>query len=96
MIYELTKKHLTEDDLKVLKHLRSIDNLFHKGDLTISRIFADNGTLKALKTINYEDYEIESFIHVTCDGGDPDRSGRFGVHSENELEEHYENMEEQQ
>lgn len=94
MIYELTKKHLTEDDLKVLKHLRSINNLFRKGDLTISCIFADNGTLKALKRINDEDYEIESFIHVTCDGGDPDGNGCFGVHSDDELEEYYENMEE--
>ena len=93
MIYQLTEEHLTEDDLKVLKHLRSIDNLFKKGDLTICQLFADNGTLVVTKIEKDEEYEIDAFIHITCDGGDPDRCGRFGIHSSDELEEYYESKE---
>ncbi len=88
MVGELTKRHLTEDDLKVLKHLRSIDNLFKKGDLTIRGLFAD-GTMKVLKTVYSEDYTVETFYHITCDGGDPDHGGRFGIRSDDELENLY-------
>ena len=89
MVNELTKRHLTEDDLKVLKHLRSIDNLFKKGDLTIWGLFADNGTMKVLKTVYSEDYTVETFYDITCDGGDPDNSGRLGIRSDDELENLY-------
>lgn len=40
MIYELTKEHLTEDDIKVIKHLKAIDNLFKKGNFSICGLFA--------------------------------------------------------
>ena len=93
MVYGLIKEHLTEDDLKVLKHLKAIDNLFKKGDLSISQLFVNCGTLTVTKMENGEDYEIDSFHNITCDGGDPYSCGRFGIHSNNELEEYYESKE---
>lgn len=93
MVYGLTKEHLTEDDLKVLKHLKAIDNLFKKGDLSISQLFVNCGTLTVAKMENDEEYEIDSFHNITCDGGDPDEYGRFGIHSSYELEEYYESKE---
>jgi len=90
MIYPLTKEHLTKDDIKVVKHLNAINNLFKKGDLTVSSLFADTGSLKLLKTIDGIDYEVESYCHIICDGGDPDSSGFFGIHSQEELENLYE------
>lgn len=76
---------LTDDDVKVLKHLQSINNLFKKGNLNIYELFADNGHMKA--TIMYDEieYEIADFFYITCDGGDPDRRGADGIHSYNEL-----------
>ena len=71
---------LTEDDLKVIKHLKSIDNLFKRGNLTISMLFANAGTLQVLKEYNGLDYAIADFNHITCDGGDPDNYGKYGVH----------------
>ena len=94
MIYQLTKEHLTEDDLKVLKHLKAIDNLFKKGDLTIYQLFMDNGTLKVTKIENDEEYEIDNFYNITCDGGDPDRCGNYGISNSDELEKYYESKEE--
>ena len=91
MIYECTKEHLTEDDLKVVKHLRAINNLFRKGNLTVSGLFADNGNLKLLKTVNGKDYAVEDYNNITCDGGDPDRYGDLGIYSQEELDELYEN-----
>lgn len=92
MVYGLTKEHLTEDDLKVLKHLKAIDNLFKKGDLSISQLFANCGTLIATKMENDKEYEIDAFYNITCDGGDPDSYGEFGIHSSHELEEYYSNI----
>ncbi len=87
---------LTGDDIKVLKHLKSIDNLFKNGDLTISGLFANNGTMCVMKEYDNEDYEIESFSNITCDGGDPDNHGMFGIHSQtdwmNVMEEKYSNV----
>lgn len=93
MVYGLTKEHLTEDDLKVIKHLNAIDNLFKKGDLTISQLFADNARLIVTKMENNVEYEIDSFPNITCDGGDPDRYGEFGIYSSDELEEYYDRYE---
>lgn len=93
MVYGLTKKYLTEDDLKVLKHLKAIDNLFKKGDLSISELFADNGTLIVTKMESGIEYEIDCFHCIACDGGDTDRDGRFAIHSADELEDYYDNIE---
>ena len=70
---DLRKKLLTDDDVKVLKHLQSIDNLFKKGNLNIAELFADNGHMKATIMLDGMEYEIADFYHITCDGGDPDR-----------------------
>jgi hypothetical protein len=64
--------------------------LFKKGGLTIRGLFADNGTMKVLKTVDSEDYTVETFYNISCDGGDPERDGRFGIHSDDELEKLYE------
>lgn len=93
MIYPLTKEHLTKDDLKIIKHLNAIDNLFKKGDLTIKQLFADNRTLKVTKTESNKEYEIDSFYHINCDGGDPDRDGYYSINYSDELEEYYESKE---
>jgi len=76
---------LTNDDVKVLKHLQSIDNLFKKGNLNISELFADNGHMVVTTMLDGIEYEIADFYHITCDGGDPDRRGADGIHSYNEL-----------
>lgn len=93
MIYPLTKEHLTKDDLKVIKHLNAIDNLFKKGDLTISQLFSNCGILYALKNIDGQDYKVCSFYNITSDGGDCDDYGRYGAMNESELEEYYESKE---
>lgn len=90
MVYTLTKEHLNEDDKKVLKHLKSIDNLFKKGNLTINQLFATNGTLIVTKLENDKEFEIDNFHNITCDGGDPDRYGDFGIYNSDELEQYYE------
>ena len=72
---------LTDDDIKVLKHLKSIDNLFKNGDITISGLFAKDG-ICVFKEYDNKSYEIESFSHITCDGGDPDDYGRFGIYTQ--------------
>jgi hypothetical protein len=84
-IEENLRKKLTDDDIKVLKHLQSIDNLFKKGNLNIFELFVDNGTMKVTILLDGIDYEIANFHHITCDGGDPDRYGCDGIHSYNEL-----------
>ena len=74
---------LTDDDLKVIKHLSAIDRLFKKGNLSIQQLFVDNGNLAVTKV--YDDrgeYEIKGFHNIMCDGGDPDRSGEFGIRPE--------------
>ena len=71
---------LTDDDIKVLKHLNAIDNLFKKGNLSIRQLFTDNGTMIVTKEYDGIEYEISSFCSIICDGGDPDRSGEFGIH----------------
>lgn len=71
---------LTEDDLKVIKHLRAIDNIFKRGNLTISQLFANTSCMQVLKNYNGEDYAISEFHNIDCDGGDPDMMGPFGVH----------------
>ena len=91
MVYPYTKEHLTENDLKVLKHLKSIDNLFKRGNISIS-LFCDNGTVKVLKSVDEQDYEIDSFFHIVCDGGDPDGHGYLGIGTAEELEEYYEKL----
>lgn len=70
---------LTEDDLKVIKHLKSIDNLFKRGNLTISQLFANTSSMQVLKRYNGEDYVISEFGNIDCDGGDPDMMGPFGI-----------------
>ena len=97
-IDETLKKRLTDDDIKVLKHLQSINNLFKKGNLNISELFADNGHMKATVMYDEIEYEIADFFYITCDGGDPDRRGCDGIHSYDELidkieAEEYENYE---
>ena len=72
---------LTDDDVKVLKHLQSIDNLFKKGNLNICEIFCNNGHIEPTIEIDGEEYEIASFNNIKCDGGDPDNYGRFGLHT---------------
>ena len=84
-IDENLRKKLTDDDVKVLKHLQSINNLFKKGNLNISELFADNGHMKATVMVDEIEYEIADFFYITCDGGDPDRRGDGGIHSYDEL-----------
>lgn len=84
-IDENLRKKLTDDDVKVLKHLQSIDNLFKKGNLNISELFADNGHMTVTIMLDGIEYEIADFFHITCDGGDPDRHGCDGIHSYDEL-----------
>ena len=84
-IDENLRKKMTDDDIKVLKHLKSIDNLFKKGNLNIYELFVNNGHMEPTILLDGEEYEIESFNNIKCDGGDPDRSGRFGLHSYYEL-----------
>ena len=97
-IDENLRKKLTDDDVKVLKHLQSIDNLFKNGNLNISELFADNGHMTVTTMLNGIEYEIADFYHITCDGGDPDRCGFYGIHSYDELidklDEEYEEDEE--
>lgn len=76
---------LTDDDVKILKHLNSIDNLFKKGNLNTFELFADNGHMKVTTMLDGTEYEIADFYHIKCDGGDPDRHGSDGIHSYNEL-----------
>jgi len=92
-MFPLTKEHLTEDDIKVIKHLRSIDRLFKKGNLSISQLFVDNDILMVTKIVDDHEYEVESFNDITCDGGDPDRYGQWGLHDAYELESLYEEQE---
>jgi hypothetical protein len=70
---------LTDDDLKVVKHLDAINRLFKKGNLSIRQLFVDNGTLAVTKVYDSIEYEIKSFKNIMCDGGDPDRSGEFSI-----------------
>ena len=94
MIYELTKEHLTEDDLKVIKHLKAIDNLFKKGNLSICGLFATPDTIHVLKNVDGADYSVYGSTYIVSDGGDPDDYGDLGIHSASELEELYEQQEE--
>lgn len=80
-IEENLRKKLTDDDIKVLKHLQSIDNLFKKGNLNIYEIFCNNGFMEPTIEIDGEEYEIASFHNIRSDGGDPDHYGRFGLRS---------------
>lgn len=73
---------LTDDDLKVIKYLNAINRLFKKGDLSISQLFVDNGNLSVTKIYDNVEYEIAGFHNIRCDGGDPDRCGEFGIHTE--------------
>lgn len=91
MVFELTSQHLSVDDFKVLKHLRAINNLFKKGCLTINQLFVDNGNLAVTKIEDGLEYKINTFYDIDCDGGDPDRFGKDGLYSPDELEEYYEN-----
>lgn len=71
---------LTDDDIKVFKHLKAIDNIFKRGNLTISELFCYAGTMEILKRYDGYEYTIADFPHITCDGGDPDNYGESGVH----------------
>jgi len=73
---------LTDDDIKVIKHLKSIDNLFKRGNLTISELFARCGTMCVIKRYDGDDYVIESFSNIVCDGGDPDSRGDSAIYDE--------------
>lgn len=73
---------LTDDDLKVIKHLNAINRLFKKGDLSINQLFVGNGHLNVTKIYDNIEYEIAGFDNITCDGGDPDRYGEFGIRTE--------------
>lgn len=76
---------LTDDDLKVIKHLKSINKLFKTGRLTINQLFIDNGTLTVTIIYDEKEYEIQSFPSIICDGGDPDRTGEFGIREQSEF-----------
>ena len=76
----LMDPNITDDDLKVLKHLKAIDKLFKKGDLTICQLFIDNGTMNVTKEYDGGEFEIASFDNINCDGGDPDRCGDNAIH----------------
>ena len=75
---------LTEDDLKVIKHLKAIDNIFKRGDLSIRNIFVNAGCLKVLKSYNGIDYSVSDFDYIICDGGDTDDFGENCIHSHRE------------
>lgn len=70
---------LTDDDLKVIKHLNAINRLFKKGNLSINQLFVDNGHLTVTKIYDNKEFEINDFHNIKCDGGDPDRCGEFGI-----------------
>ena len=76
---------LTDDDIKVIKHLKSINNLFRHGRLSINQLFVDNGTLAVTKFYQGKEYEIQTFTSIICDGGDPDRTGEHGIHEKLEF-----------
>lgn len=71
---------LTEDDIKVIKHLKAIDNLFKRGNLSVYEIFANTGGIVLLKNYNGEDYVVAECGYINADGGDPDMMGPFGIH----------------
>ena len=73
---------LTDDDLKVIKHLNAINRLFKKGDLSIRQLFVNNSNLHVTKIYDNIEYEIAGFGNIVCDGGDPDSDGRFGIRTE--------------
>lgn len=76
---------LTDDDKKIIKHLSSIDRLFKKGNVNLCELFANNGHLCVTIMYNGIEYEIESFDHITCDGGDCSPFGTDGIHWNSEL-----------
>ena len=86
ILYPNIKRNLTEDDLKVIKHLTSINKLFKKGNLSIEMLFVDNGCFKVIKEVDGKEYEVAWFGDITCDGGDPDIYGVNGIYSSDELE----------
>ena len=90
IIYPETKKVLTEDDKKIIKHLNTIDNLFKKGNTSI-RFFNEPGHVLVTTVIDDLEYEITSFSNIPQDGGDPDTSANHSglgvIYSADELEE---------
>ena len=72
------KKTLTEDDLKVIKHLSAIDNLFKKGNTSI-RLFAGPTAYIYVTTVkDGQEYELCSFGNIPHDGGDCDWGFGYG------------------
>lgn len=63
--------YLNEDDVKILKHLQAIDNIFKNKNPNISNLFAFAGTLETCIELNGEEWCFDSFINIPCDGGDP-------------------------
>ena len=63
--------YLNEDDVKIIKHLQAIDNIFKKKNPNISHLFAFAGTMEACIELNEEEWCFDSFIYIPCDGGDP-------------------------
>ena len=76
-ISEKVKKRLTDDDLKVIKHMVAIDNLFKKGDTSI-RLFSAPYHILITKIEDEQEYELFSFGHIPHDGGDPDYGFGYG------------------
>ena len=65
------KKVLTEDDLKVIKHLTAIDNIFKKGNTSV-RLFSGPCRIYVTTVKDDQEYELFSFGNIPHDGGDPD------------------------
>lgn len=66
--------YLNEDDVKILKHLHAIDNIFKNKNPNISHLFGFAGTLNTCIKLNGEEWCFDSFINIPCDGGDPDET----------------------
>ena len=79
-----TDPTLTEDDLKVIRHLKAIDNIFKRGNVTITQLFSSPSAIQVLKNYGEDDYSLYSTVHVPCDGGDPDTKGMWGIRTYSE------------
>lgn len=84
--------YLNEDDVKILKHLQAIDNIYKNKNPNISHLFAFAGTLETCIELNGEEWCFDSFNHIPCDGGDPNQTE---LRQEYELSKLLEEMEEE-
>lgn len=65
--------HLNDNDLKIIKHLNAINNIFKNKDTNISHLFAFAGTMHICIDLDGEEWCFDSYINIPCDGGDPNR-----------------------